>query len=122
MPACDAWCAVVTRAPLTPITPLPTMRRLNPMSYGSEERPRLIKCVVWDLDNTLWAGTAVEGEADTLPPADPRILDIINTLEKRGIASSVASRNDPSLLQQINGHPDLSGLFVAPQVSWGPKS
>ena len=50
------------------------------------------------------------------------MLDIIAELEKRGIVSSVASRNDPTSLDSLLSHPSLQGRFVAPQVSWEPKS
>jgi methoxymalonate biosynthesis protein len=81
-----------------------------------------IKCVVWDLDNTLWPGNAIESEPDDLPDPDTSILDIISKLEARGIVSSVASRNDPALGKRLLAHPMLAGKFVAPQVSWEPKS
>jgi FkbH-like protein len=82
----------------------------------------IIKCLVWDLDNTLWQGIAAESPEDELPAPDRRMLDIISLLEKRGIVSSVASRNDPSLLRLLESHPSLVGRFVASQVSWEPKS
>lgn len=83
---------------------------------------RLIKCVVWDLDNTLWQGIAAEGPVGEAPSPNQDMLDIISQLEKRGIVSSVASRNDPSVLSRLLGQPALKGRFVAPQVSWEPKS
>src|SRR5207302_8327328 len=43
-------------------------------------------------------------------------------LEARGIVSSVASRGDPALGQQMLAHPTLEGVFIAPQVGWEPKS
>jgi methoxymalonate biosynthesis protein len=88
----------------------------------SETEERIIKCVVWDLDNTLWWGIAAEGPEGEVPPPDQRMIDIISTLEKRGILSSVASRNDPSLLNTLLAHPLLQGRFLAPQISWEPKS
>ena len=82
-----------------------------------------VKCVVWDLDNTLWAGVVVEGEADADPPApDPALVGVIEELERRGIVSSVASRNDPSMREALLSHPDLKERIVAPQVGWEPKS
>lgn len=84
--------------------------------------PRLIKCVVWDLDNTLWPGVAAEGSPDELPNPDPGMLGIIAELQRRGIVSSIASRNDPSLLSQVEANPALAEHFVAPQISWEPKS
>lgn len=83
---------------------------------------RIIKCVVWDLDNTLWPGIAAEGPPESLPDPDPAMLDAITRLEQRGILNSIASRNDPSLLRQVDENPALAGKFAAPQVSWGPKS
>jgi FkbH-like protein len=84
--------------------------------------PRTIKCLVWDLDNTLWPGVAAEGPINEIPLPDRRMLDIIALLEKRGIVSSVASRNDPSLLDALRAQPLLEHRFVYPQVSWEPKS
>lgn len=81
-----------------------------------------IKCVVWDLDNTLWPGVAIEGSLDEMPEPDASMLAIIETLEERGIVSSVASRNDPALGEELLARPMLAGRFVAPQVSWEPKS
>jgi methoxymalonate biosynthesis protein len=81
-----------------------------------------IKCVVWDLDNTLWPGIVLEGEPNDLPDPDASVLGIISKLEARGIVSSVASRNDPALGERLLAHPMLAGRFVAPQVSWEPKS
>ena len=83
---------------------------------------RVVKCVVWDLDNTLWPGIAIEAEPDDFRQPNTAILDIITELEKHGIASSVASRNDPALGEQLLAHPLLAGKFVYPQVSWEPKS
>lgn len=89
---------------------------------SSDSPLRLIKCVVWDLDNTLWPGIAAESQSDETPEPDPAMLRIISELEKRGIVSSVASRNDPSVGSRLLAHTALAGRFVAPQVGWGPKS
>jgi methoxymalonate biosynthesis protein len=50
------------------------------------------------------------------------VLALVAELERRGIVNSVASRNDPSMLPDLLGHPSLRDLFVAPQVNWQPKS
>src|SRR6266487_2644571 len=92
------------------------------MPTNQAGRQPTIKCVVWDLDNTLWPGIAIEGSPDEMPEPDGSMLDIIKTLEERGIVSSVASRNDPALGAELLGHPMLAGRFVAPQISWELKS
>lgn len=50
-----------------------------------------MKCVVWDLDNTIWNGTLIEGNV-TL---NERLKDLIVDLDQRGIVNSIASKNDP---------------------------
>src|SRR5215472_17495923 len=79
-----------------------------------------IKCVVWDLDDTLWPGVAIE--ADAVPEPHERVLALLDTLEERGIVSSVASRGDPALAPLLAAHPRLGGRFVAPRVAWDEKS
>ena len=78
-----------------------------------------IKCVVWDLDNTVWSGILLEGD-------DVRVRDgvrqIIATLDSRGILHSIASRNDPvtawSKLEEL----ELAEFFLHPQIGWSTKS
>ncbi len=81
-----------------------------------------VKCVVWDLDDTVWPGVAIESTADTLPTPHPQALRAMSVLAERGIASSVASRTDPSLADAVREHPDLSDRILAPQLGWGDKS
>jgi HAD superfamily phosphatase (TIGR01681 family) len=50
-----------------------------------------IKCVVWDLDGTLWDGVLLEGDTVQLRSD---IKNIIQTLDRRGILQSIASKND----------------------------
>lgn len=88
----------------------------------ADSPPRLIKCLVWDLDNTLWPGIAAESEEGQTPIPNEHILDIIDIWERRGVVSSVASRNDPSAKERLLAHPSIQGRFVAPQISWEPKS
>jgi HAD superfamily phosphatase (TIGR01681 family) len=50
-----------------------------------------IKCVVWDLDNTLWTGIMAEGGSVTLKPG---IKEVLETLDQRGILQSISSKNN----------------------------
>jgi methoxymalonate biosynthesis protein len=79
-----------------------------------------VKCVAWDLDDTVWPGVAIE--SDVLPQAHERVTGLLAELERRGVVNSVASRGDPALVAGLRAHPRLAGVFVAPQVSWDPKS
>ncbi|WP_344877767.1 HAD-IIIC family phosphatase [Allokutzneria multivorans] len=83
---------------------------------------RSVKCVVWDLDGTVWDEVAIEGDGQSLPTPRPDVLRAIDVLAERGILSSVASRTDPSLLALLKSTPELAERFVAPQLGWGDKS
>ncbi|MGQ4360100.1 HAD-IIIC family phosphatase [Streptomyces sp. SAS_272] len=84
--------------------------------------PDRVKCVVWDLDGTLWDEIAVESATDALPAPRPQMLAAIDALAARGVLSSIASRSAPSVLGRLEDVPDLRARFLAPQVSWQDKS
>lgn len=79
----------------------------------------MIKCLVWDLDNTLWQGTLLEGDQVRLPDA---VRQVIVELDARGILQSVASKNDRELAWERLEHLGVAEYFVLPQIGWGPKS
>jgi methoxymalonate biosynthesis protein len=77
-----------------------------------------IKCLVWDLDNTLWQGTLSE---------NPNVIfreetrDILKKIDELGILQSIASRNN---LDQVIVKLDEIGIrdfFLYPQCHWGSK-
>lgn len=80
-----------------------------------------VKCVVWDLDGTVWPGVAIES-VDLRPTPFPEALRAMTLLEGRGVVNSVASRTDPVVREVVLAHPDLGDRFVAPQLGWGHKS
>lgn len=79
-----------------------------------------VKCVAWDLDDTVWEGVALEERE--LPRPLPRVLDLMAELERRGIVNTIASRSDPGLLERISERPELLARVVAPHIDWAPKS
>jgi FkbH-like protein len=78
-----------------------------------------VKCVVWDLDNTVWDGILLEGGNVRIRP---EAADLIRTLDQRGILNSVASRNDHAAAMAAIERAGLADYFLCPQVSWNPKS
>lgn len=81
-----------------------------------------IKCVVWDLDNTLWNGILIETEdTDSLTLKDG-VLQLIKDLDSRGIVQSVASKNDYDQAWPVLEKLDISDYFLYPQINWGAKS
>ncbi|MEU0332449.1 HAD-IIIC family phosphatase [Streptomyces sp. NPDC006193] len=81
-----------------------------------------VKCVVWDLDGTLWDGVAVERADGGLPEVRADMLAAVDTLAGYGVLSSIASRSAPEVLERITRDTDLAARFLAPQVSWQDKS
>lgn len=80
---------------------------------------RKIKCVVWDLDNTLWNGVLPENDRVSLRDG---IVDIMKTLDSRGILQSVASKNDYDHAMAKIEEFGLQDYFLYPQINWNPKS
>jgi methoxymalonate biosynthesis protein len=79
----------------------------------------IVKCVIWDLDNTLLDGVYLES-AGRPPAADAAMLAAAGTLRDRGIIHAIASRNPPEAAR----HAALvTGLdFAAAECGWGRKS
>jgi FkbH-like protein len=78
-----------------------------------------IKCVVWDLDDTLWNGILLENDSVRLKPG---IKKIIQTLDSRGILHSIASKNDYELSMKTLKKFNLHEYFLYPQIGWNAKS
>ena len=78
-----------------------------------------IKCVVWDLDGTLWNGVLLEDDAVQLRSD---IKNIIQTLDRRGILQSIASTNDHDAAMEKIRDFELDDYFVCPEIHWNAKS
>lgn len=87
---------------------------------AGETAPK-VKCVIWDLDDTVWAGTLVEDGIEGLK-LNPAAVDAMRMLDSRGILNSVASKNDEALAREALRHFAIDDLILHPQISWGPKS
>ncbi len=83
-------------------------------------RPK-VKCVVWDLDNTLWRGVLVEDGPEQLR-LDDRVPEILAELDRRGILNSIASKNSPEEVETVLKALGLWDYFLHPQIHWNPKS
>ncbi|MEV0455757.1 HAD-IIIC family phosphatase [Catellatospora methionotrophica] len=78
-----------------------------------------VKCLVWDLDNTLWRGTLLEGDDVTVAQ---EIRQVVLDLDARGILQSVCSRNDHDPAWERLEQLGLAEYFVVPRIGWGRKS
>jgi FkbH-like protein len=85
------------------------------------ENEKKIKCVVWDLDNTLWEGVLIEDGPERLRLRSG-IAEMIQELDRRGILQSVASKNNSEDALWVLRRFQLDQYFLCPQISWQPKS
>lgn len=85
----------------------------------SKLKAKSIKCVVWDLDNTIWDGVLLEDEHVTIRPG---VVETLETLDSRGILLSIASRNDHETALRKLEELGLKKYFLYPQINWDMKS
>ena len=78
-----------------------------------------VKCVIWDLDNTLWNGTLVEGDDVVL---NLGVADLLKYLDERGIILSIVSKNDFDPAWNKLKELGVAEYFLYPQIDWLPKS
>ncbi|WP_157251712.1 HAD-IIIC family phosphatase [Nonomuraea typhae] len=85
------------------------------------EKPRQgrIKCIVWDLDNTLWDGVLLEDEE---VHARESIVEAIHELDRKGVLHSIASKNDRDTALEKLRVLGLDKMFLFPQIGWNAKS
>lgn len=76
-----------------------------------------IKLIIWDLDDTFWAGTLSEGLIN--PNAEN--IELIRTLTDRGIVNMVCSKNDAEPAETKLTELGVADLFVFNSINWLPK-
>ena len=92
--------------------------RSKTVKVESSSQPK-IKCVVWDLDNTMWDGILLENEGVDLRP---NVIELLRFFDERGILLSIASKNDePSAWRRLE-ELGIADYFLYPQINWLPKS
>jgi methoxymalonate biosynthesis protein len=78
-----------------------------------------VKCVVWDIDNTLLNGVYLES-GDEPPGADPLLAGVLAELGGRGILHALASKNPPEAAAHTAR---VTGWhFAVAECGWGRKS
>lgn len=85
------------------------------------DKVKTVKCVVWDLDHTMWDGILVEDGPSGLT-LKPGIVEVIQELDRRGILNSIASKNNLQEAWPVLENFGIASYFLVPQISWSPKS
>jgi FkbH-like protein len=95
----------------------PESRKDNSLVPGTNKW----KCIVWDLDNTLWDGVLVEDGPEKIRIRQG-VVDIIKQLDQRGILHSIASKNNHDDAMKALCDAGIDQYFLYPQIKWQPKS
>src|SRR5215469_2023910 len=82
---------------------------------------RTLKCIVWDLDNTLWDGVLIE-DGEKGVRLRQGVVDVIKATDERGILHSIASKNNHDEAMRLLKKLGIEEYFLFPQISWTPKS
>jgi FkbH-like protein len=94
-------------------------RQKPPAPAASPTKPW--KCIVWDLDNTLWEGTLIEDGPERIR-LRPDVVAVIKETDGRGILHSIASKNNHDDAIAVLRKWGLHEYFLHPQIGWDPKS
>lgn len=92
---------------------------VGPARAPEEQWSPIAKCVVWDLDDTVWSGTLT---ADDELRVRPGVREAIVGLDERGVLQSVASKNNHDDALQRLRECGLEHYFLEPQITWSTKS
>ena len=76
------------------------------------------KCVVWDLDNTIWDGVSLEGDVIL----NDEVVNLIQDLDQKGILHSIASRGDENLSLTLLKKFQIEEYFLSPKINRLQKS
>lgn len=76
-----------------------------------------VRLVIWDLDETFWKGTLTEGGITIVPENCALVIE----LAKRGILSSICSKNDYKAVREALADNGILEYFVFPSINWEAK-
>lgn len=81
-----------------------------------------VKCVAWDLDNTIWNGILSETDDVSSLKVRDGVKDLIVALDQRGVIQTVVSKNDYEPAWNMLKQFGLDDYFLYPAINWGQKS
>jgi methoxymalonate biosynthesis protein len=78
---------------------------------------RILKLVIWDLDETILTGILEEGDGK----ANAAALNAMTRLRARGTLQALATHNQPEVFRAAKDKYEWTGLFVQVEADLGPK-
>ncbi|MCO8125490.1 HAD-IIIC family phosphatase [Stieleria sp. TO1_6] len=89
----------------------------QPAIVNTLDPSRVVKLLIWDLDETFWDGTLTE-EGISYRKEN---IQLVKQLADRGIVSSICSKNDFTVAKAALECAGVWELIVFPTIHWGPK-
>ncbi|MCA9913437.1 MAG: HAD-IIIC family phosphatase, partial [Anaerolineae bacterium] len=86
-----------------------------------EQPAEKIKCVAWDLDNTLWHGVIGDAGPDGVT-VNEQMVHLVREFDRRGILQTIASKNNYETAWPKIVSMGLADYFLYPAINWSPKS
>lgn len=96
---------------------MPQLAAISPAS-PQIDFPENIRLIIWDLDETFWRGTLTEGGVEFIDDHSNLVIE----LARRGIMSSICSKNDFEAVKSILVERGLWQYFVFASIDWSPKA
>ena len=80
-----------------------------------------VKCVAWDLDNTLWDGVIGDIDEGTVT-VNEAAISLVKSLDERGILQTIVSKNTYEIAWKKIEELGIGEYFLYPAINWGQKS
>ena len=80
-----------------------------------------VKCVAWDLDNTMWDGVIGDDGPEGVTIRESSV-DLIKKLDEMGVLNTVVSKNNFDIAWDKLVEIGIDKYFLYPAINWGRKS
>ena len=80
-----------------------------------------LKCLAFDLDNTLWKGIFIESNTEDLV-VNQKAVALLKVLDEKGILLTIVSKNSYEDVWPFLERLGISQYFLYPAINWGQKS
>jgi len=85
------------------------------------EPAKTLKCLAWDLDNTLWKGVLTEDGLENIE-LNKSAVEVIKKLDQRGVLNTIVSKNNHEEAFEALQKFEIDEYFLYPAINWGQKS
>ena len=95
------------------------LKELDPSK--AKKPAKKVKCVAWDLDNTVWKGVIGDTQGGEVE-LNQNVKEIMERLDKMGVLQTIVSKNTYEVAWHKLEEFSISDYFLYPAINWGSKS